>query len=334
MYEAFFGLREPPFELTANPRYLLLTPRHREALSILEYAVAGRKGLTLLTGEAGTGKTTLVRAAIAAQATAGERCTICVSNPALTRTEFYELLAAYMGFDAAVGASKSRFLFELDRSVSARDAAGGVTALIIDEAQSLPDELLEELRLLANLETPDRKLLPVVLVGQPELAERLDQPSLRQLRQRIALRCALVPLTLEETGAYVAARIRTAGGQPMQTFTRDAVRVIHEASGGVPRTINIICDNALVTGFALGRRPVDRPLVLEVCRDFDLLRDDVAKIASPSAVEPVRSVPSTPIAAVADNAGRAELASRGETDGQMFSTASRRRFGFRSWRRA
>ena len=141
---------------------------------------------------------------------------------------------------------------------------------MIDEAQALPDEILEEIRLLANMETPTHKLLPVVLAGQPELAERLNQPGLRQLKQRIALRCELKPLDLPDTAAYIASRIRTAGGDPANIFTRQAVTLIHEYSRGLPRTISVMCDNALMSGFALDQRPVDGDIVLEVCRDFDL----------------------------------------------------------------
>jgi hypothetical protein len=132
--------------------------------------------------------------------------------------------------------------------------------------------LLEEIRLLANTETPQEKLLPLVLAGQPELADRLEESGLRQLKQRVALRCAIEPLDLSETAAYIASRIRTAGGVPSKLFTREGVSLIHEHSGGIPRTISVICDNALVTGMALDRRPVDRAIVLEVCRDFQLRR--------------------------------------------------------------
>jgi len=140
---------------------------------------------------------------------------------------------------------------------------------VVDEAQSLPDELLEEVRLLANIESSTEKLVPVVLAGQPELADRLNAPGLHNLKQRVALRCSLPPLDLRETAAYIAKRIHLAGGNGAQIFTADAVRLIHERSHGVPRTISVICDNALVNGFALDRRPVDADLVLDVCRDFD-----------------------------------------------------------------
>ena len=159
-----------------------------------------------------------------------------------------------------------------------RQDRGKITALVVDEVQALPDEILEEIRLLANMETPTGKLLPVVLAGQPELAARLNDPRLRQLKQRIALRCELKPLDLPDTAGYIASRIRTAGGDPANIFTREAVMLIHEYSRGLPRTISVMCDNALMSGLALDQRPVDGDIVREVCRDFDL---GAAPVATP-----------------------------------------------------
>jgi general secretion pathway protein A len=269
MYEQFFGLKERPFDLTPNPRFLYLTGRHREALSNLRYGISGRKGVTLLVGEAGTGKTTLIRATLEEQQEQRVHI-VTVSNPTLTRAEFFEFLAARFGLSQNAANSKTRFLFELDRLLTERHQRKEVTALIIDESQSLPDELLEEVRLLANHETSTEKLLPVVLAGQPELADRLNRPELRHLKQRIALRCVLTPLSLRETAAYIGTRLRIAGGEIAQVFTREAVAAIHECSGGVPRSISVICDNALLNGFAADQRPVGRDLVLDVAGDFDL----------------------------------------------------------------
>jgi type II secretory pathway predicted ATPase ExeA len=269
MYEAFYGLRERPFDLTASPRFLFLTAKHREALSNLQYGVESRKGLTVLLGEAGTGKTTILRAAIELQR--GQNVTaVYVNNPTLSRAEFYELLADGFGLGADVAASKPRLLAALERALVKREQQGGVSALMIDEAQSLPHELLEEIRLLSNLESASAKLLPTVLIGQPELADRLNEPSLRQLKQRVALRCTLAPLDLRETAAYIAKRVRVAGGEGGSIFTREAVQEIYQRSGGIPRTINVICDNALVSGFALDRATISQDIVHEVCRDFDL----------------------------------------------------------------
>jgi general secretion pathway protein A len=268
MYEQFYGLRDRPFELTPDPRYLYLTPKHSEALAHMEYGLASRKGITLIIGEVGTGKTTLLQTALGRRA--GKSRIAHVSNPTLTHGEFYELLASEFGLSAAAAASKAQFLLELKQVVSTDHENGGVTALVIDEAQCLPNDLLEEIRLLANLETETEKLLTVILVGQPEFAERLNESGLRQLKQRIALRCTLGPLDLLETAAYIAGRIRIAGGDAARLFTRDAVVDIFESSGGIPRVISVICDNALLTGFAEGVRPVDRRLIGEVCRDFAL----------------------------------------------------------------
>jgi len=210
-----------------------------------------------------------VRAALQSDPCRNVRC-IYLNNPALSRGEFLEMLANRFEFGVEAARSKTVLLEQIDRTLRERRSRGEITALVIDEAQSLSLELLEEIRLLANIETPSEKLLPLVLAGQPELSDRLNDPVLRQLKQRVALRCELTPLDLAETAAYIASRIRTAGGQASKLFTREAVVLIHEFSGGIPRTISVMCDNALLGGMALGRQPVDREIVSEVCRDFDL----------------------------------------------------------------
>ena len=269
MYAPFYGLKEAPFDLTPNSRFLFLSPRQSEALGNLRYALASSKGFTLITGDAGTGKTTLLRTALAELGDTANRY-VLVSNPTLGRAEFYEHLARAFGLSEEARTSKTRFLLDLQDDVEARFAAGGLTGLVIDEAQSMPYELLEEIRLLGNIETPATKLVNIVLTGQPELADRLNDPSLRQLKQRIALRCELKPLTLPETGAYVSGRLRIAGGSPDKIFTREAIIRIHEASAGIPRTINVMCDNAMISGFAVQAKPIPVALVEDVCRDFDL----------------------------------------------------------------
>jgi general secretion pathway protein A len=275
MYQRFFGFRELPFELTPDPRYLYLTPRYREALSNLQYGLSAAKTVTVLIGEAGTGKTTLLRAALASERCANVR-TVYLNNPALTRQEFVEMLARRFELSPEAAHSKAVLLGELEASLHARRAHGEITALVIDEAQTLSPELLEEVRLLANIETPTEKLLPLVLAGQPELSDRLEDVGLRQLKQRVALRCAVAPFELAETASYIAHRIRIAGGEAARAFTREAVTLIHEHSRGIPRTISVMCDNALVSGFALNRQPVDREVVLEVARDFQLRRPTAA----------------------------------------------------------
>jgi general secretion pathway protein A len=269
MYQGFYGLRELPFELTPNPKFLFFSKGHREALSNLQYGLFSAKPVTVLVGEAGTGKTTLLRAALESDACRHVRC-VYLNNPALTRGEFVETLARRFDLGERAAESKAVLLAELERALLQRRAGGEINALVVDEAQSLSLELLEEVRLLANVETATEKLLPLVLAGQPELADRLNDPVLRQLKQRVALRCELARFELPETASYIASRIRTAGGDASRLFTREAVVAIHELSQGIARTISVVCDNALVNGMALGRQPVDRAIVLEVARDFDL----------------------------------------------------------------
>ena len=275
MYRSFYGLRERPFDLTSDPRYLCLTANHREALSMLRYGLQSRKGLALLIGEAGTGKTTLVRAALQEVQTQ-HGSVVFLSNPTLTRSEFVEYLAQGFGLGDRAAGSKTRFLLDLEQLLIERHQKGALTALIVDEAQSLSDELLEEIRLLANIETATDKLLAVVLAGQPELGERLNQGGLRQLKQRIGLRCVLDPLDVAETAAYIVRRVSVAGGTAQELFSREAVQEIHKQSGGVPRTISVICDNVLVSGFAIREKPVGVRTVQEVCRDFELLTEEPA----------------------------------------------------------
>jgi general secretion pathway protein A len=268
MYEQFFGFRERPFDLTPNPRFLVLTDSHQEALNNLHYGIASRKGITLLVGEAGAGKTTVIRAAIDRQL--GHVHTVYLPNPTLSRAEFVEMLASHFGLSVRASGSKAAFLLELEQLLKQRRDRDERTVLVLDEAQSMALDLLEEVRLLANVETNEDKLMSVIMAGQPELAERLNSQSLRQLKQRVSLRCSLRALTLSETAAYLAGRIRAAGGVGAQVFTREAVRLIHDAAQGLPRTISVIADNALLGGFAIGQRPVDTHVVRDVCRDFDI----------------------------------------------------------------
>lgn len=294
MYEAYYGLHERPFDLTPNPRFLFMTPGHREALSTIQYGIAGRKGITLLVGPAGTGKTTLIHAALEREGARGAKA-LFLTNPTLTRGEFFELLALEFGLSDKAAASKTHFLRELRETLVERNESGEVTALIVDEAQVMPDELLEEVRLLANMETTTDKLLPVVLVGQLELAARLNDERLQQLKQRVALRSTLAPLSRNETAAYIAERIRIAGGEVRQVFGADAIARTYECSGGIPRTISVVCDNALVCGFALDQRPIGASVIDEVRRDLELQvvrqRADAPAPASTTflAVAPARS---------------------------------------------
>ena len=320
LYASYYGLTESPFDLTPNSRFLYLSARQREALSNLRYALASAKGFTLILGEAGTGKTTLVRTVMAGLSDSSRY--VLVNNPTLRRQEFYEFLATSFGFSAAAATSKTRFLEELRTDVEARFAAGGLTGLIVDEAQSLPHELLEEIRLLGNLETATTKLLNIVLCGQPELADRLNDPSLRQLKQRVALRCELGPLSLAETASYVSGRLRIAGGIPNEVFTRDAVLAIYDASQGIPRTVNVVCDNALIGGFAAQVKPVSAEIVESVRQDFDLTAATLAEAPSNSGPRAITSGTSL-AASPTDPPSTMERPIFGE-----LSAPSKRRFSF------
>lgn len=305
MYERFYGLQERPFDLSPNPRFLCFTPQHREALVHLQYGLAGRPGITVLVGEAGTGKTTLIRAALHS---ANESSTVVhLMNPTLTRAEFYEYLAAGFGLSAEAGKSKVVFLRELAAALG--NERGPVLALVVDEAQSVPYELLEEIRLLTNVEAGEGRTLAVALAGQPELARRLDEARLRQLKQRVALRCELTPLSLKDTASYISARVKTAGGDATRLFTRDAVVAIHQYSSGIPRVISVICDNALVNGFASDQKPVGAGIVHEVCRSLALPpQGPAAPAAAPEPHHP------QPVAMAAQ--------------APMFASVARRRFSF------
>ena len=304
MYERYYGLQERPFDLSPNPRFLCFTLQHREALVHLQYGLAGRAGVTVLVGEAGTGKTTLVRAAL--QAANDSSTIVHLSNPTLTRAEFYDYLAAGFGFSAGAGASKIQFLRELEQALSKDDSP--MLALVVDEAQSVPYELLEEIRLLTNAEAANGRSLAVALVGQPELGRRLDEARLRQLKQRVVLRCELTPLSLKDTASYISARVKTAGGEATRLFTRDAVVAIHQHSSGIPRVISVICDNALVNGFAADQKPVGAAIITEVCRTLALTPGQVPQ--SPAPMPP----PAEPVTMPAQ--------------APMFATVGRRRFSF------
>ena len=304
MYERYYGLQERPFDLSPNPRFLCFTPQHRDALVHLQYGLAGRPGVTVLVGEAGTGKTTLVRAAL--QAASDSSTIVHLSNPTLTRAEFYDYLAAGFGFSAEAGKSKIQFLRELEQALG--NADGPMLALVVDEAQSVPYELLEEIRLLTNAEAASGRSLAVALVGQPELGRRLDEARLRQLKQRVVLRCELTPLTLKDTAAYISGRVKTAGGEATRLFTRDAVVAIHQHSSGIPRVISVVCDNALVNGFAADQKPVGVSTITDVCRTLALASNAVAAPAAPVMPAP----PPEPVAAA---------------QAPMFATV-RRRFSF------
>ena len=326
MYQRFYGLRELPFDLTPNPRFLYLAPQHREALSNLQYGLSTAKAMTVLIGEAGSGKTTLLHTALQSEMCRQVTC-VYLNNPALTRQEFIQILSERFDLGPRAARSKAVLLSELQRLLAERREHGNITALVIDEAQSLSSELLEEIRLLANIETTTQKLLPLVIAGQPELRDRLNEPQLRQLKQRVSLRCEIGPLNIDHTSGYIAFRIRAAGGDASKIFTREAVTMIHGKSCGIPRVISVICDNALVSGFALGRATVDSAIVAEVVRDFDLDVGASGAVASDSR----DSRPAAPVPVVERQDSQALQNGPAESGPRIFATVAGRR-GFSLFR--
>src|SRR5713101_4607688 len=258
MYLTFYGLAEKPFNATPDPRFLYMTPGHREALAQLFYGTQERKGFIVLTGKVGTGKTTLLHALC--QRLNGQSAVSFVVNSTLPFDGLLEYVLEDLGITNA-GASRAQRLIALNNFLIKRERDGQNTVLIIDEAQNLDVATLEQIRLLSNFETPRSKLLQILLVGQPELKTRLDLPELRQLKQRVGLRCQIPPLTLEEARAYIRTRLRIAGGRDLGLFADSAVDRITAYSGGIPRLINTVCDHCLLFGYADQKRRIDRHIV-------------------------------------------------------------------------
>ena len=258
MYLKFYGLTEKPFDLTPNPRFLFQTPGHREALAQLIYGVQEQKGFTLMTGEVGTGKTTLLRTLV--QRLDGQAECAFVMNSTLSFDEIIEYALADFGVKDPRG-TRARRLMALNQFLIAQHRAGRKTILIIDEAQNLDIATLEQIRLLSNFETSSGKLLQIILAGQPELYAKLRLPQLRQLKQRIGLRCMLQPLTGDEIGQYIVNHFRVAGARDRQPFTSAAIRRVAQYSGGIPRVVNMVCDHCLLIGYANQTREIDADTV-------------------------------------------------------------------------
>jgi general secretion pathway protein A len=270
MYESFYGLRENPFNVTPNPEYMYLGENHREALAQLLYGVRERKGFIVITGEVGTGKTTLIHCLLDKmdKMSGNHTKTALLFNPKLTVDDFIQYILKDLGVRVQ-GKTKGEHLHNLHRYLIHAYQKDERVILIVDEAQGLKPELFEEIRLLSNLETSRSKLLQIVLLGQPELDKTLSQPGLRQLRQRINLRYHLQPLSEKETKEYIGKRLRIAGAKE-PIFTEKAIKQIYLKSGGIPRLINILCDNALLNGYALDQKRVDERSVKEVAKDLYL----------------------------------------------------------------
>ncbi len=268
MYKEFFGLRANPFNVNPDPRYLFLTRHTEEALACLTYGIQSRKGFVLLTGEVGTGKTTLINKLLE-WLRLQQVATAFIFNSRLNVPQFLDYMMADFGIPTE-SKLKSQILLRLYNWLLDRYRAGETAVLIIDEAQNLSDEVLEEIRMLTNLETFTEKLLQIVLVGQPELEQKLKQPQLRQLRQRLTLRAKTHPLTLEETKAYVQQRLRIAGSNGQQIFEPEALTAIHRYASGIPRVINLLCEHCLVSSFVDQQKLIGSAVVDAVARDFDL----------------------------------------------------------------
>jgi general secretion pathway protein A len=281
MYKSFFGLKENPFNVNPDPRYLFLTKQIEEALSGLMYGIQTRKGFITLTGEVGTGKTTLVNRLLDWLHLRRTK-TAFLFNSRMNSSQLFDFILAE--FDISCdNRSKSQQLMKLNHWLLERYRAGESAVLIVDEAQNLTFPVLEEIRLLTNLETSTEKLLQIVLSGQPELEEKLKLPQLRQLRQRITLRCKTMPMSKEQTHDYVQERLRIAGAAaPEEIFSASAVDAIHLFSMGIPRVINLLCEHALINSFVDQQKVVEPNVIADVAREFQL--DEMDPIGPPASM--------------------------------------------------
>ena len=277
MYKTYFGLKENPFNINTDPRYLYLTEHTQNALNCLTAGIEARKGFILLTGEVGTGKTTILNKLL--DSLHQQRAaTAFVFNPRMTASQLFEYMIADFGI-ACKSRARSHLLCKLHEWLLDRYESGEQTVLVVDEAQVLSRQALEEIRLLTNLETSTQKLLQIVLAGQPEIEQILNQRDLRQLRQRIALRAKTLPLTLEETSGYILERLRVAGNDGEEIFSAPAIEAVHRHARGIPRVTNLLSEQALVRAFNQQQRPVSAETVEEVARDFSL--DEIDLTAQP-----------------------------------------------------
>ena len=281
MYKQFFHLESEPFTINPDPRFLCMMPHTREALACLQHGIASRKGFIVLTGEVGTGKTTLLRHTLNALHRTRIHSAF-IFNPRLDIVDFLEFVLSDFGL-TPVSRNKASMIIQLNRWLIDRYRDGEICVVVVDEAQNCSWELLEEIRLLTNLETSSQKLAQIVLSGQPELETKLRQPNVRQLRQRIALWCRTKPLTLAQTAEYVAGRLRVAG-TTSEIFLPDAIQLIHRASHGIPRVINLICENALIFAYVDQFRQVPASVAYAAIQDLNL-GDEAAVLYDPASSE-------------------------------------------------
>jgi len=269
LYQAHFGLSQPPFNITPDPSFLYLSASHREGLAQLSYGIKGRKGFVVLTGEVGTGKTTLIRALL--NDLNGSAHTALIFSAIVSPADLLRTICVEFGLIEPKRSPQKRndYIGSLNEFLLGSYRKGKNCVLIIDESQNLSAEVLETIRLLSNFETSTEKLLQILLVGQPELSVRLNSPELRQLKQRVVLRHHLHPLSLQESWEYVFHRLKIAGGD-RSILAPTALESIYSHSGGIPRVINVLCDNALLMGYALGRKEIDAGMIREVADDLNI----------------------------------------------------------------
>lgn len=268
MYLEYYGLTEPPFDITPNPRFLFYSAKHREAFNHVLYGIRERKGFVQLTGEVGAGKTTLCRAML--EQLDGHYSTALILNPALNPDQLMKAITTEFGLPIyQLGLDRLDSLAMFNEFLLRQVDQGRETVLIIDEAQDLPDEMLEQVRLLSNLETDDRKLLQIVLMGQTELRDRLNQHAMRQLRQRITVRYHLNPLSRQEVNHYVEHRLHVSGANGTPYFTRPALWRVYNYSKGIPRLVNAICDKALLAGYVRQTRKIGYNTVGTAIRELE-----------------------------------------------------------------
>lgn len=274
MYESYYGFTEKPFSLTPDPKFLYRSEAHANALELLQYAIDRREGFAVITGDSGTGKTTLCRALL--QQADARTLTALLLNPLLSEEELLKGILRDLGVlprDPARLArtpSKQELINTLSDFLISLNPLGARAVLFIDEAQNLPLHILEQIRILSNLETDKEKLLQIVLVGQPNLVTVLRSPELRQLDQRVSTRCQLRPLQKNEVHAYVSHRLMVAGGTCPVTFTSLAIEAIHSCTGGIPRLINLVCDRALVGGYEAQTNRIDADRVEAAALELEL----------------------------------------------------------------
>jgi general secretion pathway protein A len=286
MYKEFFGLEDIPFTLTPDPRFIVFTPSYNEVLASLYYGLENAKGLIVLTGEVGTGKTTALRWIL--RRLDSSVLAAYVFNPRLSIDEFYHHVTQMLGIKD--WSNKAELLEEMGRVLAERHRRGLRTVLIIDEAHELSDYVLEEIRLLMNFESDNAKHLQIVLTGQPELREKLNQPNLRQLKQRVALRCNMHALPdVDETERYITERLLIAGSDQPNVFTPGAIDFLFQCSEGIPRQINNICDNAMLAAYAAGEQIISRQIIETVAENLDLLPNKEALHATEKAADKVVS---------------------------------------------